>query len=103
ARKPNRNPEETKMEVLVKGPRDNFIEDISVNIALLRKRLPTNSLCVEKFELGERSKTVVAVLYFGDIIDSAILTGIKQQLEKVDTDIVFSGDLLMERINKSVK
>src|SRR5699024_3442211 len=40
ADKPNRNPEETKTEVPVKGPRDNFIEDIGTNIALIRKRLP---------------------------------------------------------------
>ncbi|EON71925.1 spore germination protein [Lysinibacillus sphaericus] len=103
AKKPNRNPEETRLEVLIKGPRDNFIEDISVNIALLRKRLPTNSLCVEKMDLGERSKTTVAILYFDDIVDFEILHGIKRQLAAVDTDIVFSGDLLMERINKDSK
>ncbi len=101
AKKPNRNPEETRMEVLVKGPRDNFIEDIRVNIALLRKRLPTNSFCVEKVELGKRSKTTVAILYFDDIADMDILHGIKKQLAAIDTDIVFSGDVLMERINKN--
>ncbi|MEG0260287.1 MAG: spore germination protein [Lysinibacillus sp.] len=103
AKKPNRNPEESRLEVLVKGPRDNFIEDISVNIALIRKRLPTNSLCVEKLELGRRSKTTVAILYFDDIANKDILNGIKNQLNKVDTDIIFSGDLLMERINKNAR
>ncbi|QUG41793.1 spore germination protein [Psychrobacillus sp. INOP01] len=103
AKKPNRNPEETRMEVLIKGPRDNFIEDISVNIALIRKRLPTNSLCVEKFVLGKRSKTSVAILYFDDIANKDILTEIKEQLRKVDTDIIFSGDILMEKVNKSAK
>ncbi|MED3874930.1 spore germination protein [Lysinibacillus capsici] len=103
AQKPNRQPEETRMEVLVKGPRDNFIEDIRVNIALIRKRLPTNSFCVEKVELGKRSKTTVAILYFDDIVDMDILHGIKKQLAAVDTDIVFSGDLLMERVNKNSK
>ncbi|MGE7922578.1 spore germination protein [Viridibacillus arvi] len=101
AKKPNRNPEETRMEMVIKGPRDNFIEDISVNIALIRKRLPTNSLCVEKLELGERSKTSVAILYFDDIANKEILSEIKKELNSVDTDIVFSGDLLMERIIKS--
>ncbi|KOP78482.1 spore gernimation protein [Lysinibacillus sp. FJAT-14745] len=103
AKKPNRNPEETRMEVLVKGPRDNFIEDIRVNIALMRKRLPTNSFCVEKVELGRRSKTTVAILYFDDIVDMDILHGIKKQLAAVDTDIIFSGDALMEEINKNSK
>ncbi|ARD48190.1 spore germination protein [Sporosarcina sp. P37] len=96
AEKPNRSPEETKLEVPVKGPRDNFIEDVSVNIAIIRKRLPTNSLCVEKFELGKRTKTTVALLYFDDIASKETLYGIKRQMKKVDTDIIFSGDLLLE-------
>lgn len=103
AKKPNRSPEETKMGVPVKGPRDNFIEDIGVNIALVRKRAPTNSLCVEKMEVGRRSKTKVAILYFDDIASKETLYSIKKQLKKVDTDIVFSGDVLMEDVNKSMK
>lgn len=101
AKKPNRKPEETRMEMVIKGPRDNFIEDISVNIALIRKRLPTNSLCVEKFVLGERSKTSVAILYFDDIANKEILSEIKKELNNIDTDIIFSGDILMEFIIKS--
>lgn len=103
SKKPNRSPEETKLGVPVKGPRDNFIEDIAVNIALVRKRLPTNSLVVEKFELGKRSKTTVALLYFDDIASKETLYSLKKQLRKVDTDIVFSGDLLMERLNQGGK
>ncbi|RKD24624.1 spore gernimation protein [Ammoniphilus oxalaticus] len=103
AKKPNRNPEETSLEVPVKGPRDNFIEDVSVNIALIRKRLPTNSLCVEKFELGKRSKTTVALLYFDDIASTETLASIKEKLERVDTDIVFSGEILMESMNINKK
>lgn len=102
-KKPNRNPEETRLEVPVKGPRDNFIEDVSVNIALMRKRLPTNSLCVEKFELGSRSKTSVALLYFEDIANKEILDGLRRQLQKVDIDIVISPTLLMELVNKGSK
>ncbi|MGX9135817.1 spore germination protein [Rummeliibacillus sp. JY-2-4R] len=100
SKKPNRNPEETRTEVTVKGPRDNFIEDLSVNIALLRKRLPTNSLSVEKFEVGERSKTKVAILYFEDIADKNVLNRIKEQINKISTDALFSADIFMEQINK---
>lgn len=103
AKKPNRSPEETKLEVAVKGPKDNFIEDIAVNIALIRKRVPTNSLCVEKFELGKRSKTTVAMLYFNDITDSKLIADVRKHLESVDSDVVISGDLLMERVNKNTK
>lgn len=99
-KKPNRNPEESKLESTVKGPRDNYIEDIATNIALIRKRLPTNSLCVEKLEVGKRSKTAVAILYFDDIANKDTLKEIKKQLEQVDTDIIFGGEALMEYVNK---
>ncbi|MGE7544349.1 spore germination protein [Sporosarcina newyorkensis] len=100
SKKPNRNTEETSTEVVVKGPRDGFIENISTNIALIRKRLPTNSLCVEKFEVGRRTKTAVAVLYFDDIADKEILKGIKEKINKIDIDILFSGNILMEHLDK---
>ncbi|WPK10769.1 spore germination protein [Lysinibacillus louembei] len=98
AKKPNRNPEETNLEVLIKGPRDNFIEDIGVNIAIIRKRLPTNSLSVEKYTVGRRSKTTVALLYMNDIANDKILQGIRKQIKEIDTDVMISADLLMERI-----
>ena len=84
----------------MKGARDNFIEDVSINIALIRKRLPTDSLCVEKFELGKRTKTTVAILYFDDVANKDTLNEIKESMNKVNIDIIFSGDILMEEIEK---
>ncbi|MGN7477521.1 spore germination protein [Solibacillus silvestris] len=98
--KPNRSPEETSLEVLIKGPRDNFIEDLGVNIALIRKRLPTNSLSVEKLTIGARSKTNMAILFFNDIADLSILKQLKKQLSAIETDVIISGELIMERLNK---
>lgn len=98
---PNRKPEQSNIEVPVKGSRDNFIEDVSINIALVRKRLPTDSLCVEKFELGKRTKTTVAILYFDDVANKDTLNEIKESMNKVNIDIIFSGDILMEQINKA--
>lgn len=103
AKKPNREPKETTLELVVKGPRDDFIEDVLINIALIRKRLPTNSLSVETYELGARSKTTVAVLYLEDVVNKKMLEKIKIQLQRVDADVIFSGDILMERIGKSDK
>lgn len=102
AKQPNRQPEETRLEVMVKGPRDNFIEDVTTNIALVRKRLPTNALAVEKLVLGARSKTNIAILYFQDIADEKILKEMKQELQSIETDVIFSGELLMEDVSKNM-
>ena len=101
SKRPNREPGETTLELVVKGPRDDFIEDVFINIALLRKRLPTNSFSVETLEIGKRSKTTVAILYMEDIVNLNMLEQIRLQLQKIDTDIVINGDLLMEKIEKT--
>lgn len=102
-KKPNRSPEETNLEVTITGPRDNFIEDLATNIALLRKRLPTKSLCVERMELGRRSKTALAIVYFDDIANKQSLSQIKQDLAKIDVDIVFNTSGLMETLHQNTK
>ena len=100
ANKPNRKPEETRLEVQVKGPRDNFIEHLQTNIALVRKRLPTHSLAVKKYNVGVRSQTAVAIVYFQDIANDKLVAEIEQQIQEIDTDVVISGELLMEMVNK---
>lgn len=102
SKKPNRQPEDTSLEVAVKGPRDNFIEDLATNIALVRKRLPTSSLIVEKMQIGVRSKTEIAILYFEDAVDNEALKEFKQKLQKVKVDIIFSSEVLFEDMNRNI-
>ena len=99
--RPNRSLEETTSEVTIKGPRDDFIEDLNTNIALVRKRLPTSSLAVTKLVIGKRSKTDVAILYFKDIADPQMLNTIKQKISEIDTDVVVSGDLVLSHVVKN--
>ncbi|MFJ7724743.1 spore germination protein [Neobacillus sp. NPDC097160] len=99
--RPQRNPEETKTEVSLLGPRDNFIEDISINIALIRKRLRTTSLASKSLEIGRRTRTKVSVLYIDDITDKEILQNIMEKLSAIEIDGLFSGTQLEELIDKN--
>ncbi|USK84737.1 spore germination protein [Peribacillus asahii] len=101
ADRPERQPEETTTEVSVKGPRDNFIENITVNYALIRKRLRTTTLVGEAFEIGKRSKTKVSLLYMEDIANQEFLEQIRNKLHSIDIDSLLSGTQLEELINDS--
>lgn len=63
-----RTPEESSTEISIKGPKDGFVEDIIVNVSLIRKRIRSNSLCYETVTLGRRTRTRVGLLYIDDII-----------------------------------
>ena len=99
--RPQRSPEETKNEVTILGPRDNFIEDLPVNIALIRKRLKSVSLLTKSSEIGKRTKTKVSILYMEDVADKKILDEIMEKLGNIDIDGIFSGTQLEELINKN--
>ena len=68
-------------------------------MALIRKRLRTNTLMSETFELGKRTKTKVAILYIEDIANKEIFQQIKGKLLDTETDGVFSGTQLEELLN----
>lgn len=87
---PKRTPEEPATEPSIRGPRDGLIEDLGSNIALIRKRLKSNELKVEKFLIGKRSNTTIAILYINDIINKDLLSTIHSKIKKIDLDIVSS-------------
>ncbi|NOU66149.1 spore germination protein [Paenibacillus sp. LMG 31461] len=96
---PNRAPEESSTETSIKGPRDGFTEDVITNIALIRKRLTTPSLCCEKIILGRRSNTVVALLYLCDVINESVLQEAKDRLQSIDVDAVISSSQLEDALS----
>ncbi|KON88189.1 spore gernimation protein GerA [Sporosarcina globispora] len=87
---PKRQPEESALETSIRGPKDGFVEDLQTNISLIRRRLNTSTLCVEKYTIGNRSKTKVALMYIEDIIDKRVLEEIHERLGKVELDILTS-------------
>ncbi|WP_010194727.1 spore germination protein [Bacillus sp. m3-13] len=88
---PKRQPEESALETSIRGPKDGFVEDIKTNVSLIRRRLNTPSLCMEKFTIGKRSKTKVVLMYLNDVIDKKVLHEIRTRLNGVELDILTSA------------
>lgn len=87
---PKRQPEESAIETSIRGPKDGFVEDIKTNISLIRRRLNTPSLCLEKYTIGRRSNTRVALMYIEDVIDEKVLEEVRRRLSNVKLDILTS-------------
>lgn len=101
--RPQRTPEESNTEMSIRGPRDGLIEDLIVNVALVRKRLRTNSLYYEKYTLGKRTRTQVGLLYIADVVRPQVITEIKERLRRIDdhVDSIISSTDLEEMLSPS--
>ena len=79
---------EPPTDIAVKGPREGFIEDIKVNMALVRKRLKTPDLRFETVRVGRRSDTAVAVCWLEGTSKAEVKDEITRKLNALDLDIV---------------
>ena len=79
---------EPPTDVAVKGPREGFIEDVKINMSLLRKRLKVPDLQLETLRIGKRSETMVCLCYLDGTCDKKIITEIKNRLNQTELDFV---------------
>lgn len=85
---------EPQIEYTVRGPRDCFVESLSVNLSLLRYRVKDSKLRVKQFKVGRRTKTDVAVFYIEDIANENVVSTIQKRIEAIDVDSIGeSGEL----------
>ncbi|ALF11000.1 spore germination protein [Parageobacillus thermoglucosidasius] len=98
ANPPNRDPEEPNTEVSIRGPKDGFIEEISKNVALIRKRIKSYKLCYEQFIVGTRSQTRVGLMYIDDIANREMIHEVKKRILQLNIDSIMSTNQLEELI-----
>ncbi|MDH7480169.1 MAG: spore germination protein, partial [Syntrophomonadaceae bacterium] len=85
-------------ETVVRGPADSFNEDLRTNMALLRKRLRTSRLAVERFELGEVTKTAVNLVYLKGYVDPELVQEAGARLRRIRADGVLASGQVEEFI-----
>lgn len=85
-------------ETASKGPRDGFVENLEVNISLIRRKVKDNNLTIELFNIGSRTQSDVAMIYIDDVVDKQVLEKLRKRLESVDVDAILSAGALDQYI-----
>lgn len=83
---PHRGVMEPESEALVRGPRDGFTESLAVTVALIRNRVRTPALRLERLEVGKTAPTAVAVAYLDDRVDPDVLDAVLWRIRSIDAD-----------------
>lgn len=91
---PHRQVGKPVTEQVVKGPQEGFVEDLDINLALIRKRLRTPRLRTEELEVGTLSRTRVAVLRLDGITNPRLYKEVLRRLHGVKVSFLMdSGEL----------
>lgn len=96
-----RNVSEPDAESVTRGPKEGFTENIQTNTSLLRRKLRTPNLVIEKMILGRQTNTLIAIAYLKDIVNQDVLTRVKDKLNKIDTDCILETGQIEEYIEDS--
>ena len=83
---PQRNIEEPEKDKVIRGSRDGFVEIPIFNAALLRRRIRSNELRLERIAVGKKSKSDIIVAYMDTKCDKKFLRELKEKLEKLDIE-----------------
>lgn len=89
---PARSVGEPEKDKSLRGSRDGFVETIVFNTALIRRRIRDPHLVMQMMEIGDSSRTDVALCYMSDRADKALLKNAENRLRSIRT-----GDLRMNQ------
>ncbi|SDH67779.1 spore germination protein [Alteribacillus bidgolensis] len=82
----NRSIEEPSTEVLVRGPREGFIENLRTNTVRIRRYIKDPNLRFKSYKIGRRSKRELVLIYIDGIVNPAIVQEVNRRLASIDLD-----------------
>ena len=82
--------DEPLLDRTICGPREGFVESLTTNIALIRRKLRDTNLAVEKLIIGKRTRTDVAIMYIKDIANPEIVNEVLNRIKKIEMDGILS-------------
>lgn len=87
---------EPDTEMVVRGPREGFIEDLGTNTSLIRRRLRSPHLRIEAMDIGRVTRTRVALVYLENLATKQVVDEVRRRLQAIDTDGVLESGYLEE-------
>ncbi|HET7578885.1 MAG TPA: spore germination protein [Bacillales bacterium] len=97
----DRQIEEPDNEKVVRGAHSGFVENLLINVNLIRKRIEDQDLCVRYYKLGKKTKTNAAIVYMKGLADPTVLELINKRMQSISSDFIMSPGFIEEFIEDS--
>lgn len=89
---------EPDTEVIIKGPRDGFVETLRTNTALLRRKIGHPALTYEAMVIGKKTRTDVTIAYIRGLARRNLVEEVRRRLKQIDTDAILAAGFIQEYI-----
>jgi spore germination protein KA len=93
-----RNLKEPIIEASIYGPQEAFTENLQTNISLIRRRLKTPTLKLERIKVGELSQTDIVITYLDGIVKYSLIDEVKERINKINIDAILDSGYIEELI-----
>lgn len=91
---PHRPVNRTNNESVVLGSQEGFVENLRMNISLIRKHLRSTELITEIIDVGSKNKTKAALLYLDGVTDMEIVNEARRRLKSIsDETLIGTGQI----------
>lgn len=91
---PNMGVSKAESEKVLRGSNEGFADAVKVNTALIRKRIRNTDLKVRESHLGERSDTLLSLVYLEGLVNPAFLEEIEERLKRYKIDGVLDSGMV---------
>ncbi|MDQ0900675.1 MULTISPECIES: spore germination protein [unclassified Paenibacillus] len=94
----HRDLQEPNMESVIRGPKIGFIENIDINMGLIRQIIRTPQLKMEQLLVGEVSQTEVVIAYLENVASPEVIMEVRKRISQLDMETVLESGYIEEMI-----
>lgn len=84
----------------IKGSMVGFNEQLKVNLNLLQNMIQTQKLKIESYQIGNDSKTDVALLFMDGYVDEQVLEKVKKKLKGIDVTYLMEARVIEDALEE---
>jgi spore germination protein KA len=89
---------EPENETILRGSHEGFIENMPINLALIRKHLKSPKLTIKYLTVGKETHTQIALVYVENIADPKRVTEVERRINSIEADSVYVPGNIEESI-----
>lgn len=95
-----RSVSDSKVENVIKGPKEAFAESLEANRSLIRKHVKSEKLISENIIIGERSPHIISMMYLKDLADPEIVNNVRKRISEIQTEGIIDTSEVEQHIEE---